>query len=240
MERCKNFAELFHWDRVNKTEDWFSYDSYLSSSSWPYPNESVELLRTHFLAVAFITWAKVACPRHIDFSLPYQIAMWLNFARTLRCTDICPTWRFFALGGSPTWSFSPGVSHLEFLRLGGSFPTWSFFQLEFIWLGISPTWGFFSNSKFLTIRVYLTCNFSDLVFVWLGICLTCSFFSNSKFLQLRVSLTWSFFFFSNSEFLTLGISPNWSFNDLEFLRLEFSTTWNFSRLEFLGVSPTFR
>ena len=153
--------------------------------------------------------------------------------------EVFCTWRFSDLEFL-TWSFSLGVSHLEFLRLGVSFPTWSFFQLEFIWLGISPTWGFFSNSKFLTIRVYLTCNFSDLEFVWLGVYLTCSFFSNSKFLQLRVSLTWSFFFFSNSEFLTLGIFPNWSFNNLEFLRLEFSTTWNFSRLEFLGVSLTFR
>jgi len=37
---------------------------------------------THFIVAEFITWAKVACPRHIDFSPLYQIAMSLNFAHT--------------------------------------------------------------------------------------------------------------------------------------------------------------
>jgi len=145
------------------------------------------------------------------------------------------------LGLFLTWSFSNlefpplGISPTRFLALGVCFPSQSFSHLKFLTFGVSGTWNF-SDLEFLRLGFSPTWSFSHLDFLSLGFSPTWSF-SNLDFLPLGVSPTWSF---SHLDFLPLGVSFTWIFSHLEFFQLGFSPTWSFSHLEFLelGISVT--
>jgi len=92
------------------------------------------------------------------------------------------TWSFYNLEFLCTWSFSKS----EFLQLGVS-PTQVFMHLEFLRLGVSCTWSFFSISEFLQRGVSGTCSDLHLWFLALGVSPTgTGSFSNwdLQFLQL--------------------------------------------------------